>query len=200
MIQEFKQLRININQNSKFIVKKILLLKASLFLILAIAAIYWSIDLFFVAGSVAFFFFAIIPLIFLIIAIKFFEKSFFQEYILVEKEKIEIVQQSLLNKEIHRFLVSEITLFDFVGAENFTNNAMHNPVFDITGLQASEKEVQYLIDRGTVLIETQSTTFRFGKNLPSWEADEIIDQIETYLNQSFPKLKMVQANESTEIS
>jgi hypothetical protein len=56
---------------------------------------------------------------------------------------------------------------------------------DFTGLGTSERELQYLIDDGTIEITTETENLRFGKNMTSWETEEVIEQLEAITKRKF---------------
>ncbi|MNE44313.1 hypothetical protein D3C80_1385330 [compost metagenome] len=69
----------------------------------------------------------------------------------------------------------------FIGTIEYTEHPLQNNIVDITGLATTEKELQFLIDEGTMEIVTASEKFRFGKNIPSWEAERIINLVNVFL-------------------
>lgn len=59
------------------------------------------------------------------------------------------------------------------------------PQYPYAGWGVSEKEVQYVIDDGTIELFYNGATRRFGKNIASWDAEEIISRIERFTEHTF---------------
>ncbi len=180
------ELRIDFNPNVKPIIKAVLSIRGFLMLIIALGCLHTGIGFIGDSTLVAVICFAAFVL-FLIIGKKFLEQVFFQEYILLNKQNIKIYHKTFLQEKETIIAINEIKHFGFAGQQPYTHNAMHSEVMDITGLQAGEKELQYVIDKGTLEIETEHLKHRFGKNLASWDAEEIIYKVEMFLGRGFNK-------------
>lgn len=105
---------------------------------------------------------------------------------MVTKENITLVRKSLSQTKEYVFKINAIKYFGFAN-QQYTKHPMDNPVIDFTGLAAQEKELQYIIDEGNIKIETDTKNIKFGKNIPSWEVEEIIEEIELFTGRKFSK-------------
>jgi hypothetical protein len=114
---------------------------------------------------------------FLLIGKKYFENVLYKEYFTIGNGDLTVVHKTLWKEREQRFSIPEIRYFSFAGEREYTRHPMDNDVVDFTGLGTSERELQYLINDGTLEIETDKLTFRFGKNIPSWTADEIFGEL-----------------------
>ncbi|MFH6996051.1 hypothetical protein [Flavobacterium sp. FlaQc-48] len=112
-----------------------------------------------------------------IIAKKYIASTFYDEYVIVDETILKVVYKSLGKFQETRFELKEIRHIKYVGEENFTKHPLDNETMDYLGFGAAEKEMQYLISEGTIEIKSDETEFRFGKNIPSWEAERVISAI-----------------------
>lgn len=115
-----------------------------------------------------------------------------QEEIIVDDDFLKI---KINNKE-YSFLLKDIKRFEHVGSIQYTDHPMNNEIVDFTGLNTTERELQYLIDDGTIEIETEDEKFRFGKNMTSWDTEELILKIEQYTGLSFINTSSEETNET----
>lgn len=116
---------------------------------------------------------------------KYLEKVFYKEYILLNRETLTLVQKTMWERKDKKVFVKDIQFFGFAGELEYTKHPMDNPIVDFTGLGTTEREIQFIIDEGTIEIETNGQVIRFGKNVPSWDAEEIIGKAESYLGTKF---------------
>lgn len=126
-----------------------------------------------------------VTIFFFYVGKRYLDNFYFKEYILLETGKIIVVHKTLFNKKQHEFDLKDIVYFGFAGRIDYTEHPMKNDVIDFTGLATVEKELQYLIDEGTMEIRTNEKTLRFGKNLASWDVEEIVSEIEGYYTIKF---------------
>lgn len=130
-------------------------------------------------------------ILFFLLARQYFNNVFFKEWIAINGSQIKIVNKNLTDYREKVFETGDIKFLGYAGRLKYTEHPMHSEVLDITGLATVEKELQYLIDEGTMEIETDWEVFRFGKNMTSWDAEEAITQLESYLQKKFPKKYIV---------
>jgi hypothetical protein len=195
MSLEKKALRIDLNPNVKPIIKAVLAIRGFLMLAIGLGSLHTGIGFWNDSILVAIICFAVF-VFFMIIGKKFLEQVFFNEYILLDDKTIKIYLKTFLQEKEHVFNIGEIKHFGFTGQHKYTQHPMHNSVIDITGLEATEKELQFVIDKGTLEIATELEKHRFGKNISSWDAEEIIEKIENYCQKKFNLNALNELNES----
>jgi hypothetical protein len=109
------------------------------------------------------------------IANRFLSNVYFKEFIDIDEENdtLSVIKKTLFSEKRKNVMLSSVRAIKFVGRIKYTNHTMNNDIVDFTGLNTRERELQYLIDEGTIQIETDDELFRFGKNMSSWNADEL---------------------------
>ncbi len=117
-------------------------------------------------------------LFFIYIVIKQVRPAFEREYILLDKNTVTIYRRHLFGSTSEDFPVIDLISIEHVGHRQYTEHPMANSVVDVTGLVAGEKYVQTMVDDGTMEIVSKDKVVRFGKNVPSWDADKIISELE----------------------
>ena len=80
--------------------------------------------------------------------------------------------------------LNEILYFGFAD-QQYTKHTMDNPIIDFTGLATQERELQYVIDEGNIKIETTDRTIKFGKNMPSWDVEDVVEEVEAFTGIKF---------------
>lgn len=126
-----------------------------------------------------------IAIFFIFIAKQYLGNAFYKEQITINDGKLIISYRSFLKEKIHEFDLNEIKYLSHAGTHEYTDHPMNNDIVDFTGLGTTERELQFLIDEGTLEIETEDEVLRFGKNMSSWDAEEAIAQIEKHTGKKF---------------
>jgi hypothetical protein len=123
---------------------------------------------------------------------KFLDRVYQKEIVEVSKTTIHYITKYLFTQKQKLFALSDVTNIDFVGEHKFSNHPLEGKSFDYLGLGVQEKQLQFLIQDGTLGITCNGVIERFGKNIASWDADEIVDKIEKFTGSTF------RINESSE--
>ena len=135
-------------------------------------------------------------IIYFIVGRNYLRNVFYKEQITVSKNELTIIYKSLGINKTYDFDLNDIKYFGHVGTVEYTEHPMNNPIIDFTGLGVGERELQFLIDDGTIEIATSDETIRFGKNMTSWDTEEIIEQIEQYTGKKFISKKPIKTEEN----
>lgn len=122
------------------------------------------------------YFFAILAVYFLV-GRTYFNNTFYKEIIEVTKDDIKVIDQYMFAEKTRIYSIAEIAHIGFVGQRKYTRHPLDGDSMDFNGFATMEKEMQYLIKDGTIEIFYNGAGRRFGKNLPSWDAEEIIQRI-----------------------
>lgn len=126
-------------------------------------------------------------ILYFLIANKFLSNVYFKEFIDIDEENdtLSLIKKTLFSEKSKKIILSNVRSIKFVGRIEYTNHTMNNDIVDFTGLNTREKELQYLIDEGTIQVETNDEVFRFGKNMSSWNADELYKDFLSVKNWDF---------------
>jgi hypothetical protein len=176
-------LDIDLNSGSRSILKVGFLIRASFFLIFVIGAALLGINIFKDSLIMALVCFSISIVLFLVI-FKMLNAAFFKESLIVTKNSITVIRKNLSATKNYEFDLDKIKYFGFAD-QHYTKHPLDNPIVDFTGLGTQEREMQYVIDEGNVKIETASGSMKFGKNMPSWDVEELVEKIERFTGQKF---------------
>jgi hypothetical protein len=110
----------------------------------------------------------------------FIKNSFYKEKIRVTSVELVISIPSFWSSKQEVYDLAYISCMHYAGRENFTDHPLYTNTTDFTGLGVGEKQVQYLIEDGTIQFEYNNATHRFGKDVASWDAEDIIQRIEIF--------------------
>ncbi|MCW3127448.1 MAG: hypothetical protein JWO03_3106 [Bacteroidetes bacterium] len=140
----------------------------------------------------------LIPLIILLVYTGFYlliSRAFIRrlsqyEIVTVTGKTLTITDKSILSKEIKRFDLAHVREIYFAGTENFTKHPLDGNYSDI-GFRGMEGVVQYQIQGGTIELLYIGQQIRFGRNIPSWDVEDVIKAIEKFTGRSFNPEKTV---------
>ena len=114
------------------------------------------------------------------LGIKYLDRAFHKEIIEITKDSVTIIDKYLFKKEVKTFSTTDILNIDFVGRNNFTEHPLTGKTGDYFGFGTSEKELQFVIEDGAIEISSQLETKRFGKNIPSWDAETLMTRVKKF--------------------
>lgn len=165
-----ESLKIDINSGTKSVLKLGLVLRASAILFTLACAAFAGIEFLRHSLTVSFICFVLAFGLF-IVFFKILSAAFFKEYIVVTKNTLTVFQKNTSGLKKFPIEISDILFF--------------GSIVDFTGLATGERELQYIIDEGNIKIETENEIIRFGKNVPSWDVEEIVEEIESFTGKKF---------------
>lgn len=175
-----KTLSIELKPETKKVIKYGFAIQASFMVIITAVMIVFA----FLALRESLIWFAlimIVALLFLYISKNYLNNLFLKEFIVIEGNSLKILIKKIEKTNTYEFNLNDIVFFGHAGSRKYTEHPMTNHVVDFTGLGTVERELQYLIDEGTIEIETEHKKLRFGKNMTSWDTEEIISEIEAFI-------------------
>jgi hypothetical protein len=126
------------------------------------------------------FYFGGIGLLYFFVSKTYFKRVSNKEILIVDAGSLEITEKWLFATRSNHYPIEEISHLGFAGQEQFTENQISKNSYDVTGLGAREKELQYLIQDGTLTFFNDGVTRRFGKNVAEEDAEEIIARMERF--------------------
>ena len=113
---------------------------------------------------------------------RFIELNSFFEQVIVSSNDLTISIKSMVSKKTTTIPLKDIEYFGPVTADFY--NDQHSPfiqtyVMDRTNLGVYH-ERQNLVDNGGMEIRTAKKKIRFGKNMVSWDVENIVRQVESH--------------------
>ena len=111
---------------------------------------------------------------------RYLSRAFHRELIEVTNDKLTVTDKYLFRSYVSVFKISDIQTLNVAGRNNFTSHPLEGKSLDYTGFGVSEKELQYIVEDGVIEIADKNKTKRVGKNLPSWDAEEITKKIKEF--------------------
>ncbi|MCE3259503.1 MAG: hypothetical protein K0S12_1144 [Bacteroidetes bacterium] len=176
--------RIEIKPSVSQVIKAGLAFQGFLILLLGLAGLGFTVYLLMEMPPVGIFTF-LATILYLVLAKRYLGKVFYKEFILVSRDRIVIIHKTWWEEKKHEFDIKDVLFFSFAGYFEYTKHPLDNKIVDFTGLGVGERELQFIIDEGTLEIETAEKVIRFGKEVPSWDAEEIIKEAETHAGVKF---------------
>jgi hypothetical protein len=104
---------------------------------------------------------------------RFFNKATETEKLFVRKNRLDIVNTGFLKIERKSFIVNEISNLKFNEKEKFEPHPLKGETFDYLGFQTDQQVIQDLHSEGRVSFNYRGSLYRFGKELASWEFNEL---------------------------
>lgn len=118
------------------------------------------------------------------IARSFIKKLTEQEILRVTERDITITLASLFGSKDKVFPLDKIKEIGVADDENFTPHPLEDNNAAIQ-LMVNERLIRYQITDGNMYISDGKESVRFGKQIPSWDAEEIVEKIEQYTGRTF---------------
>lgn len=104
---------------------------------------------------------------------RFINKATETEKLFINKQQLDLIVTSLLNVTKRSFLLSDISDFKFLEKERYEPHPLGGQSFDYLGFQTEQQVIQDLHSEGRVSFIYHGRQIRFGKELTSWEFNEL---------------------------
>lgn len=119
-----------------------------------------------------------------LIARSFVRRLTEQESMKVTATQIIITLSSLFGSKDKVFPIDRVKEIGVAGEEDFTPHPLEDNNAAVQ-LMINERLIRYQITDGNMYISDGKTQVRFGKEIPSWDAEEIVTAIEQYTGRTF---------------
>jgi hypothetical protein len=123
-------------------------------------------------------------MLYFLVARAFIRRLTRQEIIKVNATSLIITDKYMFGESSKSYDLQHVSRIFFAGTENFTKHPLDGNHADI-GFRGMEGMVQYQITDGNIMVLYGKRQIRFGRNIPSWDAEEIIDAISKYTGKDF---------------
>lgn len=104
---------------------------------------------------------------------RFINKATESEKIFVNKERLDIIVSRLFKVDRRSFLLANISDFRLLEKERFEPHPLKGETFDYLGFQTEQQVIQDLHSEGRASFVYNGRQVRFGKELVSWEFNEL---------------------------
>ncbi len=118
------------------------------------------------------------------IARSFIKKLTEQEILVITERDITITLTSIFGSKDKVFPLDKVKEIGVADDENFTPHPLEDNNAAIQ-LMVNERLIRYQITDGNMYISDGKARVRFGKEIPSWDAEEIVEKIEQYTGRTF---------------
>lgn len=95
------------------------------------------------------------------------------EKLFVNKQRLDIMISSLFKIYKRSFLIADISDFKFLEKERYEPHPLKGESFDYLGFQSEQQVIQDLHSEGRASFVYNGRQIRFGKELVSWEFNEL---------------------------
>jgi len=102
------------------------------------------------------------------------------EAIEIKRDSISIFDRYMFRKKSVVFNLSDVVSITYVGYGDLPKAADRFTHFDNGDSEEKESAISDDAEKGNIIIQTKDGQHRFGKEVPSWDADEIIVAIEKF--------------------
>ena len=110
---------------------------------------------------------------FSIASYRFINKATETERLFINRERLDIINSSLLKVAIKSYLLNEISDFKFLEKDKYEPHPLKGETFDYMGFQTEQEVIQDLHNEGRASFHYRGRQVRFGKELVSWEFKEL---------------------------
>lgn len=104
---------------------------------------------------------------------RFINKATETEKLFVNKHRLDIMVSSLFMVDRRSFLLADISDFKFLEKERFEPHPLKGETIDYLGFQTEQQVIQDLHSEGRASFVYNGRQVRFGKELVSWEFNEL---------------------------
>lgn len=118
--------------------------------------------------------------LYLLAAWRFASRMAYREQLVIETGHFTIIQTTFLKKQVQRFLWTEMGHLHYMGNEQKTDHPLKGKNFDYWGFDTQEQVIQRLYHEGNLYFNYEGYMVRFGRNIYSWHAEEIVRMIALY--------------------
>ncbi len=110
----------------------------------------------------------------------YMKNVFMVETLLMYGDRVEIFRKIFKKKKIKTIPLNQHTKIISGVKDDFAIHPLTGKTFDYYGFAVAQNEINYLIADGSMMLTSENESVRFGKNIPSWDAKEIIEAMEKY--------------------
>lgn len=123
-------------------------------------------------------------LLYLLAAFRFSSNLSFREQLLLTDQYFIIIHRKLFQKKVQRFYWKDISPLRYAGQAPKTSHPLKGAHYDFWGFDSHENLVQSLHQEGNICFRYGREEIRFGRNVYSWHAEELVRMMQLYAGKS----------------
>jgi hypothetical protein len=110
---------------------------------------------------------------FFIAAFRFVNKALMREELFINKKELQLINQSILLKNIRSYDITKISNFRHLSKPELTKHPLAGETFDYLGFQTEQKVINEMHGDNRLAFDYEIKTITFGENIYSWEFEEL---------------------------
>ena len=118
--------------------------------------------------------------LYLLAAWRFLSRMAYRESLYLDDTHFTIVQSTFLKKQVQRYLWTEMGHLHYIGKDKKTDHPLKGAHYDYWGFETHEHVIQQLYQEGNLYFKYAGFSVRFGRNVYSWHAEEIVRIMRLY--------------------
>ncbi len=104
----------------------------------------------------------------------------FWSELLLEADHFTIIQSTFLKKQVQRYRWQDMGHLHYVGRDKKTDHPLKGRYYDYWGFETHEQVIQRLHQEGSMHFDYKGLPVRFGRNIYSWHAEEIVRMMKLF--------------------
>lgn len=138
-------------------------------------------------------------ILYLLAAYRFLSRMLFDEKILLDDHSLTVIHRTPFFLQTNSYLWSDIGPLHYTGKSAKTDHPLKGKCYDYLGFETQEHLIQNLHHDGNLSFTYKGMPVRFGKNVFSWDAEEIVRMMKLFKGENLnlgPEWKyMIQEHE-----
>jgi hypothetical protein len=119
-------------------------------------------------------------ILYMLAAWRFLSRIAYREQLVLDNSHFTIIQSTFFRKQVHRYLWSEMGHLHYIGKDKKTDHPLKGKAFDYWGFETHEHVIQQIYQEGNLYFKYNGYSVRFGRNVFSWHAEEIVRIMRLY--------------------
>ena len=119
-------------------------------------------------------------MLYVIAALRFLSRIAYREQLLLDGMHFTIIQRTFFSRQVQRYLWHEMGPLHYIGKPQKTDHPLKGKHYDYWGFEAHEHIIQHLHHDGNLYFRYQNYAVRFGRDIYSWHAEEMVRMMQLY--------------------
>ena len=118
--------------------------------------------------------------IYIMAAWRFLSRITYREQIVLDNAHFTIIQSTFFRKQVQHYSWNEMGHLHYIGKDKKTDHPLKGKTIDYWGFEAHEHVIQQIHHEGNLYFKYNGYSVRFGRNIYSWHAEEIVRIMRLY--------------------